>query len=84
MAVYRTQMADLQAILFNKEAGLKALFENSTVATLIVNSHRKIQVINPAAETLFGFKKAELSGKLIDILIPEDSREVHIQQHANY
>ncbi len=84
MATQSLQMADFQAISFHKEAGFKALFENTTVATLIANKFREIEAINPIAEKLFGYKRSELRGKLVDVLVPEDLRITHSQQYSDY
>lgn len=76
--------ADSTVLSFDREAGFRALFDHSTVATLIVNRERTIEAINPAAVTLFGYCRNELHGKLLDCLVPESLREAHILQHKNY
>ncbi|MBS1973758.1 MAG: PAS domain S-box protein, partial [Bacteroidetes bacterium] len=77
-------MAQLKSITQQNEAGFRALFENATIAIVIVNRGREIEIINPFAEKLFGYEKYELKGKLLEVLVPENLRASHIQNHADY
>ncbi|HVM86967.1 MAG TPA: PAS domain S-box protein [Puia sp.] len=77
-------MPELHSILPENEIGFKALFDNATIAILIVNRNREIMAINPFAENVFGYQTNELKGTLMEILVPQNLRESHVQQHAEY
>lgn len=47
-----------------------ALFEHATEGIILTNQKGEIVLINPAALTMFGYKKDELQGKAIELLIP--------------
>ena len=53
------------------------MVEASPVALILVNSFGKIAYLNSFAEDVFSYKKNELIGKNIDILIPERFRKNH-------
>jgi len=66
------------------EAGFKALFQYATVGILVISSGGKIELSNPCAEKLFGYEKAELSGQLVEMLLPEGFRKNHVQHREGY
>lgn len=47
-----------------------ALFEHATEGIILTNQRGEIVLINPAALTMFGYKKDELQSKSIEALIP--------------
>jgi PAS domain S-box-containing protein len=56
---------------------LISLFENATEGIIVTNSAGQIILVNPAAEKMFGYERAELKGKLIETLIPEKFKHHH-------
>lgn len=50
---------------------LQALF-NSTIGIVITNSEGRIINFNPFAEKLFGYKREEIVGRLVEVLIPNN------------
>jgi PAS domain S-box-containing protein len=77
-------MIEQSTISLESEAGFKALFEYATVGILVISSRGRIELANPCIEKLFGYKKAELIGQPIEILIPEAFREKHIHHREGY
>ena len=51
---------------------------------VVVDVERRIQFINSQTERLFGFKRGELIGSEIEILIPERYREQHPEKFAGF
>jgi PAS domain S-box-containing protein len=60
------------------------LFEFSPDAILITNSGGRITSANAQVERIFGYKRDELVGQPVEILIPERFRQVHPSHRAGY
>jgi PAS domain S-box-containing protein len=56
---------------------MTSLFENATEGIILTNREGLIVLSNPAAEQIFGYKKEELTGRPIEILIPQQYRSNH-------
>lgn len=50
---------------------LTALFEHATEGIILTNGQGEIVLINPAAQKIFGYNEHELTGKPIEVLIPQ-------------
>ena len=53
------------------------LFEAVSEGVIVVNSQQKIVATNASAERIFGYKKQELLGRDLNILIPIEHRATH-------
>jgi len=58
-------------------AAAQQLLEYAPVAMLLVNSKGEIQHLNSAAEHLFGYSRENLTGKQVELLVPDDLRQEH-------
>jgi PAS domain S-box-containing protein len=56
---------------------LTSLFENATEGIILTNSKGQIILVNPAAETMFGYKADELIDRPIEVLIPDRYKGPH-------
>jgi PAS domain S-box-containing protein len=60
------------------------IFEASIEGILVVNEDGDVITANPACEQLFGYKPGELTGKNIEVLIPEKHKhpyKIYIKNH---
>jgi diguanylate cyclase (GGDEF)-like protein/PAS domain S-box-containing protein len=70
--------------LETSETFIRAIFNATPDAMLISNEHGIITMVNLQAVRLFGYKADELTGKSIDILVPEGIRAGHPALRASY
>ncbi|MGC4038577.1 MAG: PAS domain-containing sensor histidine kinase [Chitinophagaceae bacterium] len=56
---------------------LISLFENATEGIILTDNSGDMILFNPAAERMFGYKSAEIVGKPIEQLIPEQFKASH-------
>jgi len=66
------------------EARFRGLLETAPDAVVIVDGAGLIQVVNAETERLFGYRRDELLGKQVGLLVPERFRDRHPQHIAHY
>jgi len=69
--------------LFEMES-LNALFEHATEGIIIADKTGKIIKANPSVECLFGYETGELTGKIIEDLVPRKYKEIHEKDRSSY
>lgn len=62
----------------------RILFESAGEGLLLADKAGTILMVNPRVEEMFGYPKDELVGKKVEVLIPESSREKHVQYRQQY
>jgi PAS domain S-box-containing protein len=77
----RKRMPDALA---TSEARLHALLEAAVDGIVSIDEQGIVQLVNPAAERLFGYSAHELIGQSISVLMPSPYREGHDQFLARY
>ena len=63
---------------------LNAIFETAIDGIIIINNRGIVQETNPAVSKLFGYKKEEIIGNNIKMLMPQPHRADHDQYLVNY
>jgi PAS domain S-box-containing protein len=66
------------------EAMFRGLLESAPDAMVIVDRDGRIRLLNAQTEQLFGYRREELIGQAVEILVPERLREAHIGHRARY
>ncbi len=61
----------------------RELLEAAPDSIIEVDSDGRIVLLNALTENMFGFSRAELMGKSIEILVPEDFRDLREEHHAS-
>lgn len=62
----------------------RAVFLSAPDGILLVGDDGRIKDLNPQAEAMFGYRRDELMGQEIEVLVPEESREIHRGERAGY
>ena len=79
-----TERKKAERALDKSENLLRTIINATQDAMIAVNEKGLISLFNPAAEKMFGQDKAEVLGKSIDLLIPEQYGTQHQQHVKNY
>jgi len=66
------------------DAAFVALLEAVPDAMVCIGADGRVVLVNAEAERLFGYKREELIGQLVEILVPEGSRVVHQGYRAGF
>ena len=62
----------------------RALLESAPDAMVIVDADGVIVLVNAQAERMFGFRREELLGRPVEVLVPEPARAAHRQHRRTY
>ncbi len=86
LAVVRdvTRHKKAEEALRRSEARLRSLFEFSPDAILVIDEKGKITEANAQVDSFFGYSRAELLGKTVELLIPEKFRQEHPGHRKEY
>lgn len=60
------------------------LFEHATEGIILTDNKARIFLVNPAAQKIFGYSEEEMTGKSIELLIPQKYHHNHRQHQTNY
>ena len=66
------------------EARFRAAVESSPSGMLMVDSAGRIVLVNRAVERMFGYRREELLGQSVDVLVPERFRQEHPGDRARF
>jgi formate hydrogenlyase transcriptional activator len=79
-----TERKKTEEALQRSEEHSRMLFENSPDAVLVSDPEGRILEANARIDKLFGYKREELIGQSVEVLIPERFRRVHPDHRAKY
>ena len=60
------------------------LLESAPDAIIVSNQSGEIVLVNHQTERLFGYKREQLLGKKVEVLLPERSRARHVQHRSRF
>jgi PAS domain S-box-containing protein len=66
------------------DAKIHALLESAPDAIVITDDQGRVVLINAETEQMFGYPRADLLGKPVDLLVPERFRAAHALHRADY
>jgi EAL domain/PAS fold len=68
----------------HSERLFRELLESAPEAIVIADEAGKLVLVNAQAEELFGWSRAELIGRSVEVLMPERFRSRHLQHRATF
>jgi PAS domain S-box-containing protein len=81
----RERLARLEQAQTQRAENLfRGLVEAAPDAIIIVNAAGQIVLVNSQAETLFAYRRDEMIGQPVEMLVPEGSRARHVEHRARY
>ncbi len=60
-----------------QEENMRVLLESTPSGIVVVDAQGAIKLVNASAENLFGYKRSELLGRSVEVLIPDRQVETH-------
>ena len=75
---------DAIAVAREREKRLRSITQTAPDAIVVIDESGIIDTVNPAAERLFGYSRAELVGQNVKVLMPSPHREAHDSHLARY
>jgi PAS domain S-box-containing protein len=79
-----TARKQAEAALQESEARMRAIFETAVDAIITIDERGMMERLNPAAQCLFGYTEAEVSGQNVSLLMPAPHRARHDGYLAHY
>ena len=83
-AIARYYSAATRTVLEESAATVQALFDSAAQGIVIVDQRGHIVSSNPQLEQIFGYKRDELSGQSIEMLLPERLHGIHVAHRDDY
>ncbi len=80
----RKHRDNLKELVDQATSEINAIVDTAVDAIITINHYGTIQLFNPAAEKLFGWKASEVIGKNVAILTPDITPTTHDQFIGNY
>lgn len=74
----------MPAARVRSEATYRALLESAPDAIVVVDRSGEIVLVNSQTERLFGYRRAELLGQPVEILVPRRYRDQHLSHRGAY
>jgi len=79
-----TEQKHAEEALGKSEEMLRGIFESAPDTMVVVDGKGRIERVNEQVEQMFGYRREELLGQPVEILIPKRFRSKHKKQRSKY
>ena len=79
-----TRRKQAEEALRESEARMRAIFDTAVDGIVTIDDRGTMERFNPAAERMFGYPEAEVTGKNVSMLMPSPYHEAHDGYLAHY
>src|SRR6266545_5266275 len=79
-----TDQRQTRVELRKRDATVRAFFESAAEGIVGVDRDGRIVLANPRIESMFGYRREELLGQSVELLVPDRSRSGHSRHRADY
>lgn len=79
-----TEREERESALRRREAQLRSVLETVPDAMVVLDQHGTIMQFSAAAETLWGYRAADVLGRSAQMLVPADRRSIHMAALTRY
>ncbi len=79
-----TERKEGEDALRESEEKFRLLLDAAPVATIISDPAGRITLVNGQAESLFGYRRSELTGQLVEVLVPDYTSASHLNNRMTY
>ena len=79
-----TARKQTEEALRDSEALFRRLLESAPDGVIIVDDQGRIVLISSQGEKMFGYGGGELMGRSVEVLVPQDLRDIHARHRAAY
>ncbi len=76
--------ADEETLRRKSEATARAFLESAGEGIIVVNRRGQIVLVNARTEAMFGYRRGELIGQTLELLLPESVRDAHVKHRTSY
>ena len=80
----QVQKRQAEAALLESAERLRAILHTAVEGIITIDERGRIETLNPAAEKIFGYAAAELTGRNVRLLMPQPDRGAHDGYIGNY
>ncbi len=84
LTIQHENLKEFHGKLEEKQARLQAILDTCVSAIITIDEKGSILSFNKAAETIFGYRRGEVIGKNVKILMPLPHQEKHVDYIRNY
>jgi hypothetical protein len=70
--------------LRKSEATARAFLESAAESIIVVDRAGHIVLVNARTEAMFGYRRGELIGQTLELLLPESARAAHVKHRTAY
>lgn len=79
-----SELKKAEVALQESQNQLNAIINNAVDGIITINERGQMQIVNPAAASLFGYEVEELTGKNVHVIAPTPHKERHDAYMNNY